>query len=85
MAMFDEIIALKLAILDVVVRDLLIAQFSGQPDPVSAARAYAELKIAPPSQPDPEMESMCFNVVTPSLCLRMTTKTVPGASQPEMS
>jgi hypothetical protein len=56
MAMFDEIIALKLAILEAVVRDLLIAQFSGQPDSVSAARAYAELKTAPPSQPDPEME-----------------------------
>jgi hypothetical protein len=56
MAMFDEIVVLKVAILEAVVRDLLIAQFSGQPDPVSAARAYAELKTAPPSQPDPEME-----------------------------
>jgi hypothetical protein len=56
MALFDEIVVLKLAVLEAVVRDLLIAHFSEQPDPVVAARAYAELKAAPPDQSDAEME-----------------------------
>jgi hypothetical protein len=56
MALFDEIVVLKLAVLEAAVRDVLIAHFSEQPDPVSAARAYAETKIGPPGNLDAEME-----------------------------
>lgn len=56
MAMFDEIIVLKVAVLEAVMRDLLVAHFNEKPDPFSDARAYAESKIAPPANQDAEME-----------------------------
>jgi hypothetical protein len=56
MALFDEVLALKVAVLQSVVQDLLIAHFNAEHDPVAAAQTYAGRNTKPPPQPDPEME-----------------------------